>query len=225
MRGLLFLGILGFFAFLAAPALAQEPKTLPAPTPEPAPVTAELPLPCAGCWVNEKTISLPKVLLVEEQTAITVPKMALREQTVCRDMIQKMELTWKEEKHTVTEMKTVPRTVEQQVCTTKMVPETTVDPATGKACTVYNKVSQTKTVTLTVYDVVPVEREVIVRLPCVKPVDVEVEVRQLVVDETEEAAIRKRWDLNVTPNEIKVMLPACPLPPLPSPPCSTTCAH
>ena len=152
------------------------------------------------------------MLLVEEQAAITVPVMKLREQTVARETIQKMEVTWKEEKHYVTEMKTVPRNVEQQVCTTKMVPETSVDPVSGKACTIYNKVPVMRTVTLTVYDLVPVQREVIVRMPCIKPVDVEVEVRKLVVDETEEAAISKRYNLNITPNEIKVMLPACPLP-------------
>ena len=84
-----------------------------------------------------------------------------REQTVARDVIQKLEVILKDEKHTVTEMKSVPHTVTEQVCTSKMVPEMTVDPVTGKACTVYNKVPVMKTVTLTVYDVVPVEGEVI----------------------------------------------------------------
>jgi hypothetical protein len=123
-----------------------------------------------------------------------------------------MEVTYVEEKRTITEMKAVARVVEQQVCVTKMVPETTVDPHTGKPCTIYTKVPEVKTVKVTVYDLVPEERVVIVRMPCLKPVDVEVEIRKLVVDETEEAAILKRWSLNITPNEIKVMLPACPLP-------------
>jgi hypothetical protein len=135
----------------------------------------------------------------------------------------KMELTFKEEKHTITEMKAVPRTVEQQVCTSKMVPETTTDPVTGKPCTVWTKVPEIKTVKVTVYDVVPVTKEVIVKLPCIKEKPQQVEIRNLVVDETEEAAICKRYNLVVTPNEIKVMVPACPLPPLP--PIPPGCAH
>lgn len=215
MRHLLLPAALGLFLLLSSRSPAQEPAPMPKPEPLPAPTPAVLPPPCAGGCQTEKTICLPKVLLVEEQQAITVPVMRLREQTVGRDVIHKLEVTYVEERHTVTEMKTVPRIVEQQVCTTKMVPETTVDPCTGKPCTVYTKVPEIKTVKITVYDVVPVQREVIVRMPCIKPVDVEVEVRKLCVDETEEAAILKRWNLNITPNEIKVMLPACPLPCLP----------
>ena len=212
MRHRLLPATLGVLVFLSTQSPAQEPVPTPKPEPLPVPAPAVLPLPCAGGCQTEKTICLPKVLLVEEQAAIAVPKMRLREQAVGRDVIHKMEVTYKEERHTITEMKAVPRTVEQQVCVTKMVPETTVDPHTGKPCTVYNKVPEIKTVTVTVYDVVPVQREVIVRMPCLKPVDVEVEIRQLVIDETEEAAILKRWSLNITPNEINVMLPACPLP-------------
>src|SRR5262249_8026108 len=107
---------LGLFVYLASQSPAQEP--LPQPKPEPLPTpkpVAELPPPCAPGCQTEKTISVPKALLVEEQTAITVPKMRLREQVVGRDHIQKLELTWKEEKHVITEMKAVPRTVEQQV--------------------------------------------------------------------------------------------------------------
>jgi hypothetical protein len=203
---------LGLLVYLSSQSPAQEPVPEPKPEPLPTPKAVELPPPCApGCQV-EKTISIPRALLVEEQTAITVPKLRLREQVVGREHVTKMELTWKEEKHVITEMKAVPRVVEQQVCTTKIVPETTTDPATGKPCTVYKTVPEVKTVKVTVFDVVPVQKEVIVRMPCVKPVDQEVEIRKLVVDETQEAAILKRWSLILTPNEIKVLLPACPLP-------------
>jgi hypothetical protein len=211
MRHLLLPAALGAFLFLSSWSLAQEPAPMPKPEPLPNPAPAALPPPCAGGSQTEKTICLPKVLLVEEQQAITVPVMRLRDQVVGRDVVHKMEVTYVEEKHTVTEMKTVPREVEQQVCVTKMVPQTSVD-CTGKPCTIYVKVPETKTVKITVFDVVPVQREVIVKMPCLKPVDVEVEVHKLCVDETEEAAILKRWHLNITPNEIKVMLPACPLP-------------
>ncbi len=211
MRHLLLPAALGVFVCFCSLSLAQEPVPMPKPEPLPNPAPAALPPPCAGGGQTEKTICLPKVLLVEEQQAITVPVMRLREQAVGRDVIHKMEVTYVEEKHTITEMKTVPRIVEQQVCVTKMVPQASVD-CTGKPCTIYTKVPEVKTVKITVFDVVPVQREVIVRMPCLKPVDVEVEVRKLVVDETEEAAILKRWNLNITPNEIKVMLPACPLP-------------
>jgi hypothetical protein len=203
---------LGLLVYFSSQSPAQEPVREPKPEPLPVPKAVELPPPCAsGCQV-EKTISIPKPLLVEEQTAIAVPKLRLREQVVGRDHIQKLELTWKEEKHVITEMKAVPRTVEQQVCTTKVVPKTTTDPATGKPCTVYETVEEVKTVKVQVFDMVPVQKEVIVRMPCVKPVDQEVEIRKLVVDETKEAAILKRWSLILTPNEIKVLLPACPLP-------------
>jgi hypothetical protein len=201
-----------FGLLLVCPTRSQAQEPLPKPEPLPSPTPVELPPPCAGGFQVEKTICLPRILLVEIQKAITVPKMKLREEVVGRDTIQKLEITWKEEKHKITEMKAVPRTVEEQVCTTKVEPETTTDPATGKPCTIYKTVPVIKTVKITVYDVVPVEREVIVRMPCIKEVPQPVEIRKLVVDCTEEAAILKRWDMILTPNEIKVLLPACPIP-------------
>ena len=200
MRHLLCPAVCVLTVVLSSSAIADEP--LPPPKPdkpsvlpplpsELPPPSAELPLPCAGGCQSEKTICLPHLLLVEEQTAITVPKLTLRDQIIGYDVQHKLELTWKEEKHCVTEMKAVPHTVEQQVCTTKMVPQTSVDPVSGHACTIYVKVPEVRTVKVTVYDVMPVQREVIVRMPCIKPVDQPVEIHNLVVDETDEAAILK----------------------------------
>lgn len=153
-----------------------------------------------------RTVSVPKVYLVEEQCATTIPKLTLREEVVGRGCAG-VQLEYAEEKHSVTEMTLKPRKVEQQVVCTEMRTVEKVDPCTGCVCTVREACPVVRTVTLTVYDPVPVTREVVVRVPCLKP-GKEVVVKKMVLDVTAEAAIEKRYRLLTVPNEVPV--PSCP---------------
>ncbi len=220
MKRLLLSSVLVLCAALPALVRAQEPVPVPpkpipelpvAPTPVevpglPAVTTGIIKGPCNGC---ERDVAVPKVTLVPEETAIAVPKLTLREVEVGRDMVTKMELSFREERHTITEMVLKPRVCEQQVVVTEMQPETTTDPVTGKTSTCPKPVQVVKTVKVTVYDTVPVEREVIVRIPCLKPVEQEVSIRKLVLDETTVAAIERRYHYLLVPNVLTVF-PSCP---------------
>ncbi len=223
MKRLLLSGILGLCAALPTTARAQEPVLTP-PTPVPAvpvpppavPIPPALPAltagvlqgPCTGC---EKALAVPRLTLVPEETAITVPKMTLRAVEVGREHVTKMELSFREEKHTITEIVLKPRVCEQQVVVMTMKEETTVDPVTGKSCKILKPCPVVQTVKVTVYDTEPVERQVIVRVPCLKPVEQEVSIRKLVIDETTEVAILRRYHSILIPNELRIAIPACPI--------------
>src|SRR5207247_6168338 len=101
----------------------------------------------------------------------------------------------------------------QEVVTTKIEPVQTIDPCTGCAVTVYKQVPEIKKVKLTVYEAVPVEKQVVDRYPYLKPVEKDVIVKQLVVDETTEAAIEKRLRAitvrEVTPLPVHPAAPCC----------------
>jgi hypothetical protein len=218
MRSLLLATVFAVLATLPLTSRAQETvPVLPKPVPEPPPSPGPPPLPPltsgviqgpGGC--SEKLIAVPRLTLVPEETAIAVPKMTLREVEVGRDKVTKLDLSFREEKHKVTEIILKPRLVEQQVCVMTMKEETTTDPVTGKSCAVRKACPVVQTVKVTVYDTEPVEREVIVRVPCLKPVDQEVSIRKLVVDETSEAAILRRYHAILMPNELHVPIPPCP---------------
>jgi hypothetical protein len=151
---------------------------------------------------------------MEEQAAVTIPRLTLRDEDIGRagDVV----VDYREERRTVIEMQLKPRTVEQLMTTTELQPCTKVDPATGHACTVYEMVPTTKTVTATVYDYVPVSREVVVRIPYLKPAG-ELIVRHLVLDAPTVAAVATRLRVEVVPNEAALVPPPPPLPP----PCPT----
>ena len=188
---------------------AQEPiPASPAPAlPELAGVTTGIvKSPCNSC---ERSLTVNKLTLVPEEKAITIPKMALREVEVCRDKITKLELTFAEEKRTVTEMVLKPRVEAQQVVVMTLKEETVVDPVTCKPCKVMKQCPVVQTVKVTVYDTVPEERTVLVRVPCLKPVEQEVSIRKLVVDETTVAAILRQYHYLLVPTELPI--PLCPL--------------
>jgi hypothetical protein len=162
-----------------------------------------------------RTILQKKVYLIEEQSAVTLPKMTLRDEVVAREKRTALEVVYHEEKQCVTALELKPREVEEQVVCTEMKPITTPDPITGQPCTKYEAVPVTRTVKLTVYDKVPVTREVIVRVPCLKPVEKDVIVTRLVVDCTTIPAVRTQLRAELIENLIRV--PSCPpcLPPAP----------
>jgi hypothetical protein len=211
---------------LSLPAAAEEPARLPdkapaadqdkpAPTPPvepvPPPTPAPPPPPCGP--VIDKTITRHQVLLVEDQNAITVPRLRLREVEIGRDR-RCVELDFREEKRTITEMQLKPRVEEQQVCVTKLVEETVLDDC-GKPCKRMREVPEIQTVKVTKYDVVPVQREVIVRVPVLKP-GAELRVKGLTLDHYTEAAIEKRWHAEYNSNDIQVAIPIYQ-PPAPAP--------
>jgi hypothetical protein len=216
MKRLLLSAILGVCA--ALPARSQEPVPVPPkPVTEGPPPAVLLGLPplTSGviqgpCGCGEKTIWVPRLTLVPEETAIAVPKMALREIEVARDKVTKTELNFRDERHKVTEVVLKPRVCEQQVVVMTLKPETTTDPVTGRSCTVQKQVPVTQTVKVTVYDTECVEREVVVRVPCLKQVEQDVAIKKLVVDHTSEAAILRRYHSVLIPNEIRVLMPCCP---------------
>lgn len=220
MRRLLQFCLAGALTVLVPPAFCQ-PKPPPVPMPEVPPKPAEeLPAPAAqpgcdgaGCHA-ERRVNVTTVILKEKQCATTVPELKLRE-VICKDKVPGFVIEYREQKQKVTEIQLKPRTeVKEVVCITRKAVEKK-DPCTGKCCTVYEEVPETKKVTITNYDEVPVEREIIVRIPCLKPVEHDVVVKKLVLDERTVPAIEKRWEGKFLDHCIRV--PCCNELPSPKP--------
>ncbi len=193
-------------AFLANPAFAQDKlPDLPDAKKE---ASLRAAAPCNSGV--ERTVTLRKVYLVEEQSPATITKMVPREVVVSREKATTYDIEWKEEKHTCTELVLKSLDTLQEVTCTESKPVQTTDPCTGHTCTVYQQVPIVKKVKITVYETVPVQKEYVVRVPCLKPVEKDVEVKKIVIDTTKEPAICKRYRAETTTCEIKV--PICPLP-------------
>jgi hypothetical protein len=194
---------------------AEIPLKLPdavPPTPSAVPGPPATTCPSACLPFVEKTISLRKVYLVEEQAATTLPQLTLREFEAACAKETSLDIAWKEEPFVCTELTLKAREVEQEVACTKVEPVTRIDPSTGHPCTVYEQVPVVKKVKITVYDAVPEERAYVVRFPCVKPVERNVIVKRLAIDATTEPAIEKHLRAITVPCEAKVMAPANPAP-------------
>jgi hypothetical protein len=157
-----------------------------------------------------RTISVPLLTLLEEQKAIAVPKLNLREVTIGE--ITGLNVEYQEAKQIVTEWTLQPREVIQNVPCTTMVPVTVTDPCTGKCHTEYKETPIVRQVKITVFDKVPVPRTVAVSVPCVKP-GPPGRVQKLLLETTMEPAIASRFDLLTKPNEVPV--PVCPCPAFP----------
>jgi hypothetical protein len=186
------------------------PSPLPSPPPlDPMPAAPGCPsgAPCAG-----RTISVPRLTLLEEQNAIPVPKLAIREVMV--GVARGLDVEYKESPQIVTEWTLQPREVIQTVPCTTMVPVTVTDPCTGKCSTEYKSCPIVRPVKITVFDKVPVQRAVNVGVPCLKPGQ-PVLANKLVVDCTMEPAIASRFQLLAVPNQVHV--PVCPVCPIPHP--------
>jgi hypothetical protein len=201
----------------AAESPPGPPKTLPDKAPPP---PTEAP-PCGPTL--EKTIHGVNVFLQEVQKAITVPNLTLRDVVSPPCKRPSIKLDWREEKHPVTEIVMKPHEVEQEVVCTKTEKVTTIDPCTGKPCTVFKEVPYVKKVKITEFEAVPVQRQIVVRIPVLKPVEEEIRIKTLAVDHTREAAIRKELRAITIPWEVHVQVPVG-LPPLPLPPCPPPCA-
>jgi hypothetical protein len=151
--------------------------------------------------------------LQDHEAATTIPRLAVREYEVCRERQPGLELDWHEEKFTCTEIRFDKREVEQEVVCLEVQPETTVDPCTGKPCTVYKQVPVVKKVKVAVFEPVPQQKEYIVRYPLIKPTDKEVLVKKLAVDCISTPGIEKMLSVIPVPCEAKVVVPVPP--PLP----------
>jgi len=206
------IGMLSGILVLPASLLhADEPKplnekALPPTTDMALRVEAPVAVGCASCGGS---ISRTIVTLVEEQTATTRPKLELREQ-VQFQVVPALEVEYREERRKVTEMVLKPRECEQVVTVHKLKELTTTDPVTGKPCTHYESVPETRTFKVTVYVTVPEQREVIVRVPCLKTVEKAVLVKKLCAYPTTEAVIEKRLRAEPITNDLAV--PICPTP-------------
>ena len=185
----------------------------PAELPPPVPVAPELApgsSPCAAC--PARTISVPRLTLMEQQSAIAIPRLNVREEVVGKAC--GLDVEYREEKQIITEWSLKPREVIQEVPCTTLVPVTTTDPCTGECRTEYKSCPVVRPVKIIVYDTVPVERIVAVSVPCLKPGN-PLLVKKLVVDTTLEPALCTRMQLLSMPNIVHV--PACPPCPLPPP--------
>src|SRR5262249_34446104 len=127
----------------------------------------------------EKTLSSYKLFLQEHQAATTIPRLVLRDVEVCKEKQPSLELAWHEEKFTCTEITFEEKQIEQEVTCLTVEPETTVDPVTGKSCTVYKQVPVVKKVTVTVFNPVPKEKTYVARFPYIKPIEKDVAVKKL----------------------------------------------
>lgn len=205
--------LVGLTALAGGAARGQDlPQKLPeqAPPPAAAPQAIEAAAPC--CPTVEKTICTRKVYLFPEQTATTLPRLTLRPVEVCREKQTALQIDWKESRYVCTELTVEPVVSVQEVVCMTVKPETTIDPCTGKPCTVYKQVPEVKKVQITTMKAVPREKEYIVRVPCLKPVERDVVVQKLAVDATTIPAVTTRLHAVTVPCEAKVQVPACPLP-------------
>ncbi len=164
------------------------------------------PQPCAP--IVEKTISLPRTYLMEEQSATTLPELKVREVEVGR--ARELEVAYREERRQVVVMTLRPREVEKHVVVTTLVPVTTPGPCPGKYVTTYERAQTVRTFKATEYDCVPEARVVVVKVPYLRPGG-DVVVKKLTVDATTVSAIQTKFRAVTIPSEIVVPAPPCPL--------------
>ncbi len=170
--------------------------------------------------VCEKTIPRRETYLVPQEQATCIENLSLREIEACRRKVTDYQLDFKETTHVGTEIVLKPKEVEQEVICHKTEAVQGTD-CHGNPCTTYKQVPVVHKVTVTVYEPVREKREFIVRSPIVRAVESEMIVKKLVLDRTEEPAIRRTFKAVQVEEQIKV--PIYQLPPLP-PRCPTPCA-
>jgi hypothetical protein len=158
------------------------------------------------------TLSLPRVALAEEQTAVTLPRIHIHDEMVGYG--QDLEVKYREKRCKVIVWVTKPRQVEKEVVLVDLEPVTVTDPCTGKCHTHYQQVPRVRTMKVTVYEVVPETQEVIVNVPAgftAAPFAV----RKVTALPVSVPGVKKTLHPVVAPNQI-------PLPPGPTCP---SCGH
>jgi hypothetical protein len=178
----------------ALPCLAQEkPEPLPerpaqekaAPVPEQLPPIVEIQS-VPGVHGCDCPAPPWKALWVERE----VPLQTLVPREVIREEKQKtLEVLYREEKRTFTEVVIKPREIQRQVTHCRMQPVTVTDPCTGHCTTVMQPVTEVKQVKETIYEAAPEKKEVTVRVPYLKEVDVLVPAKTLLLEQRTEMRI------------------------------------
>jgi hypothetical protein len=158
LPALVALGVLG-----VRPSAAQEGVPVPQAVQPPAVAAAPLDAPGlhAGCGV--------KVLWMEHQVPVTrlVPR-----EVLTPERRQTLEVAYREEKHTITEMVVKSREVEKLVPCTVMTPLPETCPETGECRMVYKPCVEMRPVKETEFYTVPEQRTLIVKVPYVKPAEI-----------------------------------------------------
>jgi hypothetical protein len=156
-------------ALAARPGAAQErppgteavpPPATAAPPAAPAPALPA-PAPDTHCGTN-------RVLWMERQ--VPVQTLVPRE-IITEERTPTLEVAYREENRTVTEMVVRSRDVERQVPCTVMKPVTETCPETGECTTVWKPCTEIRTVREPEYYSVPETRTVVVRVPYLRPAE------------------------------------------------------
>jgi hypothetical protein len=211
MKRLLFIVLVSVWGWHGNGASAQEAGAAPVPKTILPPKEAALEAhPSCPAPQVEKTLSSCKLFLQEHQAATTIPNMVLRDIEACKEVQHSLEVAYHEEKFTCTEITFEEKQVEQEVTCITVKPETSVDPATGKSCTVYKQVPVVKKVQVTVFNPVSKEKTYVARFPYVKPVETNVLVKKLEVDCITVPGIEKTLSVIPAPCEAKVLVPVPP---------------
>ncbi len=215
MKRVLLIGTLVAIALIGSgPCLAQAVAQVEGPKIKQEPKPPEKP--AGPAPVCEKIIHRQQYYLVPQEQATCIENLSLREIEAGRNKVIDLELGFKETTHVGNEIVLKPREVEQEVVChkTEAVPGTDCH---GRPCTTYKQTPVVHKVKVTVYEPVCEKREFIVRSPVVKEVETEMLVKKLVLDRTEEPAIKRTLKAVHVEDQIKV--PIYELPPLRPLPC------
>ncbi len=163
---------LGLFVLGAVPCPAQE-KALP---PSPEGVSQAPAAPCGPACAPKPGF---KVMWVErdEPIQVLVPR-----EVVTLVPSTTIEVAYREEKRTVTEMVLQPREVERPMTVSVLKPVTVTCSTTGECRTVMQPCTDVKMVKQTEFVAVPVRRELIEKVPFLRTVEIQVPRKTLILE-------------------------------------------
>jgi hypothetical protein len=194
------------------------PPPVPAQEAPPIPVVSIPVGPSCCVQTVEQTYPVKRVQIAEVQETICLPRLPVREE-ITKVPFVGVDIEYREERQPVTYLVTRTRIEERPVQSVSLVPETTIDPCTGCACTTYKEVPICRIAKVEVVDVVPETKIAVIKVPVLKCVEKLAVVRQIVVDQTSEPAALTRFQAVETSTQVTapliVVQPPCPAPPLP----------
>jgi len=184
------------------PRPEKIPEKLP-PTPAPMPPLEGFPKPCH---------TVTKVLWYERDVPVQI---IVPREVIQVEKVPTMDLGFRPEKRTVTDMVMKPRDVSREVCYTALEPCVVTDPCTGQCSTVLKPVQRTRIQKDVEYVAVAVERVETVQVPFLRETE-EVVARKTVLFEYRTVMQKKGFAMGV-PSEaapptrylVTPQLPAC----------------